>query len=356
LEKKDMKLLFTILLLAAFVFTAQAQETREAQESKEAKAVIKAKEVKVYTELITSSERIVKGAPFSAEGVNESVQTLADGNRIVRTSSTRMYRDGEGRFRRQGSASTGGMLGSYFSVSSTTITDPVAGFRFFLNDKERTARRSPLKPVGEMKLLSGYQGTLTASQKIQAELGTVYAAKASPQAQAELERVMQTKAVIATNLPSGQMTVAHAAVETGADGMKTETKTESLGTKDFDGVEAEGTRTTTTMPAGMIGNERPIEVVYEHWYSKDLQLTVYSKHSDPRFGEQTYRLANINRSEPDPSVFAVPADYKILTEPASAASPLIYKLSTAPTPSSPPPPATAPTAPVKATPASKKVQ
>lgn len=344
-----MKFLFTILLLAAFAFAAQAQE------AKEAKAVIKAKEVKVYTELITSSEKIVKGMPFSAEGVNESVQTLADGNRIVRSSSTRMYRDGEGRFRREGSASTGGMLGSYVSMSSTTITDPVAGFRFFLNDKDKTARRSPLKAMGEMKLTGAYQGALTATQKIHAELGAVYAAKPSPQAQAELEKVMQTKAVI-TTLPSGPMTVAHASAEAGANGIKTETRTESLGTRDFEGVEAEGNRTTTIMPAGMIGNERPIEIVYEHWYSKDLQLTVYSKHSDPRFGEQTYRLANINRNEPDPAVFAVPGDYKILTEPASAASPLIYKLSTAPSPNSPLPAAAAPATPPKATAAPKKVQ
>ncbi len=354
-----MKFLFTILLFAAFTFTVPAQEAQEkVQESKEVKAVIKAKEVKVYTELITSSEKIVKGMPFSAEGVNESVQTLADGNRIVRSSTTRMYRDGEGRFRREGSASTGGMLGSYISMSSTTITDPVAGFRFFLNDKDRTARRSPLKAMGELKMISGYQGALTATQKIHAELGAVYAAaaKPSPQAQAELEKVMQTKAVIATTLPSGSMTIAHASAEAGANGIKTETKTESLGTRDFDGVEAEGNRTTTTMPVGMIGNERPIEIVYEHWYSKDLQLTVYSKHSDPRFGEQTYRLANINRNEPDPAVFAVPGDYKILTEPASAASPLMYKLSTVPSPNSPPPAAAAPATPPKATTAAKKVQ
>ena len=92
-------------------------------------------------------------------------------------------------------------------------------------------------------------------------------------------------------------------------------KTESLGTRDFEGVTAEGTRTVTTIPANSIGNERPIEIVYERWYSKDLQLIVYSKHSDPRFGEQTYRLTNISRNEPDRSLFTLPAEYKIVTEP-----------------------------------------
>ena len=97
-----------------------------------------------------------------------------------------------------------------------------------------------------------------------------------------------------------------------------ETKTEDLGTRDFDGVQAEGTRRVTTIPAGAIGNERPIETVYERWYSKELQMVVMSKHSDPRFGEQTYRLTNIVRAEPDPSLFSVPSGYKVVSENAAA--------------------------------------
>ena len=92
------------------------------------------------------------------------------------------------------------------------------------------------------------------------------------------------------------------------------TKTESLGVKNIGGVEAEGARNTTTIPAGAIGNERPIEVVYERWYSKDLQLIVSSKHSDPRFGEQTYELTNIRRDNPPISLFSPPADYTIIED------------------------------------------
>ncbi|MBK6724244.1 MAG: hypothetical protein IPG58_13560 [Acidobacteria bacterium] len=87
---------------------------------------------------------------------------------------------------------------------------------------------------------------------------------------------------------------------------KYDVKTEDLGTRDFEGVSAEGTRRTTTIPAEAIGNERPIEIVYERWFSKELGLVVYSKNSDPRFGEQTYKLTNVIRAEPDPSLFAVP--------------------------------------------------
>jgi hypothetical protein len=96
---------------------------------------------------------------------------------------------------------------------------------------------------------------------------------------------------------------------------KGDVKTEALGMREIEGVAAEGTRLTTTVAAGAIGNERPIEIVYERWYSKDLQLIVYSRYSDPRFGEQIYRLVNIKREEPDAALFQLPADYKILNEP-----------------------------------------
>ncbi|HTH38997.1 MAG TPA: hypothetical protein VL572_13560, partial [Pyrinomonadaceae bacterium] len=104
---------------------------------------------------------------------------------------------------------------------------------------------------------------------------------------------------------------------------KYESRTEDLGVQTIEGVEAVGTRTITTIPAGEIGNERPIEMVYERWYSNDLQLVVMSKNSDPRFGEQTYRLTNIVRNEPDPTLFELPAGYKVVSEPAGT-----YKLST----------------------------
>jgi len=98
----------------------------------------------------------------------------------------------------------------------------------------------------------------------------------------------------------------------GSNDSKYDTRTEELGSRDFDGVQAEGTRRVTTIPAGAIGNERPIETAYERWYSKELQIVVMSKHSDPRFGEQTYRLTNIVRVEPQPDLFVVPSDYTIV--------------------------------------------
>jgi hypothetical protein len=88
-------------------------------------------------------------------------------------------------------------------------------------------------------------------------------------------------------------------------------KTESLGKQTIEGVVAEGTRTTMTIPAGQVGNDLPIQIVTERWYSPDLQTVVLSKRSDPRSGETVTRLANINRSEPSASLFEVPPDYKV---------------------------------------------
>jgi hypothetical protein len=95
-----------------------------------------------------------------------------------------------------------------------------------------------------------------------------------------------------------------------------EQKTETLGRQFIEGVEAEGTRTISVIPAGQIGNERAIEIVSEKWYSPELQVNVMTRHADPRFGETVYRLRNVQRAEPDPSLFQVPSDYKIEEGPA----------------------------------------
>ena len=88
-------------------------------------------------------------------------------------------------------------------------------------------------------------------------------------------------------------------------------KSESLGKQVMEGVEVEGTRETMTIAAGEIGNELPIQIVFERWYSPELQLVVMSKHTDPRVGENTYHLTGINRSEPSRTLFELPSDYTI---------------------------------------------
>ena len=101
-----------------------------------------------------------------------------------------------------------------------------------------------------------------------------------------------------------RVTIGHAAENKSA-------KVEKLGSQTIEGVVAEGTRTTVTIPAGQIGNERDINIVDERWFSPELQVTVRSKHSDPRMGETTYTLTNINRTEPARTLFEVPQDYSV---------------------------------------------
>ena len=93
-------------------------------------------------------------------------------------------------------------------------------------------------------------------------------------------------------------------------------RTESLGISQIEGVQAQGTRTVVTIPAGAIGNQAPIEMVTEQWYSAELGIVVLSRRSDPRFGETTYRLQNIVRAEPSPELFQVPVDYTVDAVPA----------------------------------------
>jgi hypothetical protein len=88
-------------------------------------------------------------------------------------------------------------------------------------------------------------------------------------------------------------------------------KTESLGTQVINGVSAEGTRNTLTIAAGEIGNDKPIMIVSERWFSPELQMVVKSARTDPRWGNTTYSVTNIQRTEPAASLFAVPADYTV---------------------------------------------
>jgi hypothetical protein len=108
----------------------------------------------------------------------------------------------------------------------------------------------------------------------------------------------------------GAMTVSISGQKLDLDKEQAESRTEDLGIQVIEGVNAQGVRSTRTISIGEIGNEKPIEIVTEIWTSPDLKTIVMSKRTDPRSGEQTFRLTNIVRSEPDPSLFTVPADFK----------------------------------------------
>lgn len=226
------------------------------------------------SEMSFAPRKVVKGAPFSAEAVTETTRTLSDGNRIVRSTTKKIYRDSEGRTRREESA---GSFGPWMIADEQRqrifINDPVAGTHFVLDPKNRTAGNAWIGMPSE-----GAEGNRHIVRINRSEQG------------------MKTE-VIDLNKKKE------------SNGM--DERTESLGKQNVEGVEAEGTRTVNTIPAGAIGNERPIEIVSEQWYSPELQVVVKHRHFDPRMGESLYRLTNINRADQPAHLFQVPSDYTI---------------------------------------------
>ncbi|HUO33771.1 MAG TPA: hypothetical protein VMU43_02155 [Candidatus Acidoferrum sp.] len=207
-------------------------------------------------------EKVVTGEPFTATITQQSSQTLSDGNRIVRKATGTFARDGQGRTRRDLSLPA---IGPWSASGENTphaifINDPVAGTRYILDPNRKIAHEVPSHPLPDVR------------EKRKLDPG--------PSAQVEQQST-----------------------------------TVSLGTQTINGVTAQGTRTVRTIPAGEIGNEKPITITVEKWYSPELQAVVLLKHSDPMMGDSVYQLTDIQRTEPDASLFQVPAGYTIRQRP-----------------------------------------
>ncbi|MDT4966274.1 MAG: hypothetical protein QOJ64_1011 [Acidobacteriota bacterium] len=232
--------------------------------------------------------KVVKGAPYSADAITESTRTLSDGNRIKSKTTASIYRDSEGRTRRDqelGAVGPWAMAGE--PQQTVFINDPVTGVNYVLDPRTHTARKmAPFR-------ISIHPGEGTG------------APEGSSKVAVEVEQQVFTARLPAPHGGGAPMQEFH--INTGpAKG-----ETESLGKQTIEGVVADGTRTTSTIPAGEVGNEQPIKIVWEKWYSPELQTVVMTRHSDPFVGETTYRLTNIVRGEPARSLFEVPADYTI---------------------------------------------
>jgi hypothetical protein len=269
--------------------------------------------------------KVVKGAPYSAEAITETIQTLSDGNRIINRITSMLYRDSEGRTRREQSLRGLGIFGTGDEPLQTIfINDPVGGVTYSLDSRSHTAHKSvPFKvefgtkkgDQFEFKVTQGAGTAVSGNLLLAAPLG------AMPATRAAAPPVDQF--TLRTEAGAGETFIFR-----GKPNNANEVK-EQLGKQTIEGVEAEGTRTTVTIPAGEIGNERAIEIVSERWFSPELQVVVMTRHSDPRTGETTYKLTNINRAEPAKSLFEVPSDYTIKETPGIAApriAPLRKKL------------------------------
>jgi len=300
-------------------------------------------QAKVVAE-VAAQARGVKGQPFSAEAVSESVQTLADGNRIVQSSTSKIYRNSDGKVRREMTGGSGGMAFFNTFEPGVSIAEP-SGNRILIDPSEKTARTMTVIAPEAVRVRELTDEQRKSLEKVQTFKVTVDGQPGADEKRAvELVRertpmaATGTAAVLAPMPPMPAMGGAFGGsfVYSTGDHKAWETKSEYLGTQNFEGLVCEGTRRTTVIPAGSIGNERPIEMVYERWYSKDLQMVVSSKHVDPRFGEQTYTLKNINRSEPDPSLFTVPQGFKVIADHGDAMYLRTAKPVTAPAPAAAP--------------------
>jgi hypothetical protein len=212
--------------------------------------------------------KVVKGAPFTATASSETTQTLQDGTKIDRTTSSTLYRDSQGRFRRDVTLSGFGALQTAGKPRTVTVIgDPVAGVHYVLDPEKKVAHKMT-RPNGGKN--GGPNGDAQA-----------------------FEQKMQQR--MAKEEASGEVTRT------------------SLGTQTLkeNGLSAEGTRITHTIPTGQIGNSNPIQIVFERWYSPDLQMVVKSTRTDPRFGTTTYVLTNVQRTEPAAAMFTVPSDYTV---------------------------------------------
>ncbi len=345
--------------------------------------------------------KLVKGAPYSAEAVTETTQTLMDGNRIVHRNSSQVYRDSAGRTRREQTFNAiGPWAASGEAPKMIFIHDPVADVTYHLDPLHKTASRMSMRvqmlpsapPV--MKMQGSGDTAMPALKKMTVAGGVLQgnairkvnpayppiakAAKAQGPVQVAIT-VNEAGEVTGAEVVSGHPLLREAAVDaarhwtfkptllagqavkvsgvltfnftlqntdqepandvlTSVNGSQVmirkmkemtgsphNTKKESLGKQMIEGVEAEGTRLTSTIPAGAIGNERPIEIVSEVWYSAQLQTDVLRRNFDPRTGETIYKLTNIVRSEPDHSLFELPSDYTIKDGGAGGAFRYEYK-------------------------------
>jgi hypothetical protein len=239
--------------------------------------------------------KTIKGAPYSAQIEIESIQTLSDGNRIVHRTTGRVYRDAQGRFRREEDQPSG--------QTTISIFDPEADVSYSLDVERRIAWKTPA--AASTEVMKRALASLDDALKAQRAAGAIPGGRGrsgNPPDEAQARQQVERQKVEAA-AAAGVMVRRRAIQE-----QRTE---EALGSRMIEGVRADGIRRTSTIPAGEIGNELPIKVVSEEWTSPELQVLVLTQHNDPRTGQSTYRVLSINRSDPGPTLFQVPSDYTI---------------------------------------------
>jgi len=265
-ENKDMdNVRFSIVLILATAGTCLAQGMP---------APSQGGSIAIRTEAVWPGfdSQVVEEIPYSADALIERTQTLADGNHIVTKQIVALARDSKGRTRREEtlrlpgpSTEDGG------SERVVYLDDPVAQTTYLLTSSDRVAHKS-VRPQ------TSAAATGTAAPAGGRGPGVPFQSPGGPIAK---------------------------------PGESSESKPEQLGTRTLEGRKLDGVRTKTTIPAGQVGNDRPIEITEERWYSSELKQVVLAKRMDSRDGETVFRLINIQQTEPQASLFEVPTDYRI---------------------------------------------
>jgi hypothetical protein len=248
---------------------------------------------KVMLEIAGAEAQVVKGKPYSADTSTETVQTLADGNRIAHRTVSKFYRDSEGRTRRE--ETFGNVDPEHPSPHEVKvfIDDPVSGTSLVLDPASKTVEK-----LQRTRDLVDVQRTDADGAQIM--LKSVKDSETN--GQAAPGKVFFHIQDQHSSSPNDVMLVI-------ADENRNIVK-EDLGTRNIEGVDCTGTRQTSTIPAGAIGNDKPISIVTETWYSDAIGAVVESISDDPRYGKTTYHLTNVQLSEPPRSLFEPPANFK----------------------------------------------
>lgn len=284
----------------------------------------------------------VKNAPYSAEVISEKIQTLPDGNQITSRTTSLAFRDGVGRTRQETRNGQG-------EVTSIQINDAIEGVRYVLSPAKKTATKLTVDK-DFAKRIEAIREKAKAAAKVDGH--SVIIERGNPGEEIVVKRYetpsadgknnLREEAVVKVVRVGGDVTVntngKTVIHKIGGDGdsiggslaslaklgdlgsmshsfqdvrWAAKSTVTELGVRDFDGVRADGKRTSYTIPAGEIGNKNPLTVTSESWFSPELQVTIYSKKSDPRTGDTIYRLANLKRSDQPMTLFTVPANYTL---------------------------------------------
>jgi hypothetical protein len=252
----------------------------------------------------------VQGAPYSATITNESVQTLADGNRIVQNTTGTIARDAQGRTRHDATLPTIGNMSAAEAPHLVFIQDPIAKTSYTLNLTDKTAQKMPMPPFAKDASIDGGPGQVFVGSVMKTGPGAANEAGVTV-----MSDTVTSGPVTVGGMPAGAPPPMMTMHKMQMQDDPSHVTTEDLGTQTMEGILVTGVRTTRTIPAEEMGNEKPISIVTEVWTSPDLKTIIYSKRSDPRMGDQTFRLTNLVRAEPNASLFSIPSDFKLVEGP-----------------------------------------